>query len=970
MLQEPSHRRALSQMTLRISVAVALLIPTALWAQQIVRVPADQSTLQSAIATVPDNGVIELAAGTYPAPQGGWNIDTAAFGKGFTIRAAVGATVVLSGQGTHDIIRFANAATGGKPLTFQGLTFADGASTDNFIGGGLTLVHANATFVSCVFRNNAANAAVTGGGALWLVSATVSFQQCSWTSNGSRNYGAAMSALDSRVFLRDCSFSNNRTNLPNHSRTALGGAINNTDSAFRIDNCRFENNQAGFVGGAIYCGGTWRSPESVPSADLQVSNSLFIDNLASSDPSVIPAAAPLGGAIHVEDQTTARFVNCRFVNNSARQGGAISSYRAITEFSGCTFQGNTATGSNGAEGIGGSIFALSDDVPDSSTSGGTINRRSIVLNVRDSLFSGPGSGDSSALHGGAIFMTGDLNAAYGRRGITQNGTEASNRATVNLTNVAFENLFTTGTGGAISGSFAAVTMDRSIIENCTTAGDGAGLRLLEASTALVTNSTIARCRAGTMGGGVLFFGGTLNIMNTSLVENQITPAGIGSALVTGPATDNDGVPGRPVTGAIQQCVFSNNAGGATIYDGDRGTPPFNLLQYSGNTIFSANGSVAYAGDYANASTVAQLNQLVMHRSDGTTTIKAPSPANVAPTSAPTVGALLMIPTTVLQSGAPGETLPIPSNLAYASTGGPVALDGTSQASSSGIVPTSVNGVHTLTVGSTSVATVPPPGVALNISTRLPVGTGQSVLIGGFIIQGPISKNVMIRAIGPSLPVPGALQDPALELHDGTGATIATNDNWRSTQIGGVIGSGQSVDIQASAVAPLNDAESAIIATLSPGAYTAVIHGANNSTGIAVVEGYDLDADESSKLANISTRGFIQTGDNVMIGGFILGGGTGATRVVVRGIGPSLGAFGITNPLVDPMLELHDANGAIIDSNDDWRTNQASIESTGLQPANDAESALLLSNPAPGAYTAILRGKNGGTGVGVVEVYVF
>src|SRR5439155_6197491 len=131
---------------------------------------------------------------------------------------------------------------------------------------------------------------------------------------------------------------------------------------------------------------------------------------------------------------------------------------------------------------------------------------------------------------------------------------------------------------------------------------------------------------------------------------------------------------------------------------------------------------------------------------------------------------------------------------------------------------------------------------------------------------------------------------------------------------------------ASLVAPSNDAESAIIATLSPGAYTAVVRGANNATGIAVVEAYDLDADKSSKLANISTRGFIQTGDSVMIGGVILGEGTGATRVVVRGIGPSLGAFGITNPLVDPMLELHDANGALIDANDDWRTNQAVIES--------------------------------------------
>jgi hypothetical protein len=321
----------------------------------------------------------------------------------------------------------------------------------------------------------------------------------------------------------------------------------------------------------------------------------------------------------------------------------------------------------------------------------------------------------------------------------------------------------------------------------------------------------------------------------------------------------------------------------------------------------------------------------------------------------------MLPPTVQQSGAPGEPLPIPSYLAYASNGGNVALDGTAQTTSFGVVPTSFNSPHTLTVGSSVFATVPPPGAALNISTRLPVGTGQDVLIGGFIIQGPVPKTVLIRAIGPSLPMAGALQDPFLELHDGTGAAIATNDNWRSTQV---------IDVISSALAPSNDAESAIVATLSPGAYTAVVRGANNTAGIAVVEAYDLDADRSSKLANIATRGFIQTGDNVMIGGFILGGGTGATKVVVRGIGPSLGAFGITNPLLDPMLDLHDANGTLIDSNDNWRTNQALIQPTGLQPSNDAESALLLSNPAPGAYTVILRGQNGGTGVGVIEAYVF
>jgi hypothetical protein len=211
----------------------------------------------------------------------------------------------------------------------------------------------------------------------------------------------------------------------------------------------------------------------------------------------------------------------------------------------------------------------------------------------------------------------------------------------------------------------------------------------------------------------------------------------------------------------------------------------------------------------------------------------------------------------------------------------------------------------------------------------------------------------------------------MELHDASLKILATNDNWKSTIGGGLITSSQVVDIIGSTIPPLNDQESAIIATLDPGSYTAVVRGATNGTGIAVVQAYDLDADPVSKLANVSTRGYVQTGDNVMFGGFIYGGGPGATKVVVRGIGPSLAASsGITNPLMDPMLELYDVNGTILDSNDDWISNQAAIAATGLQPSNNAESAMLETGLPPGNFSIILRGKNGGVGIGVLEVYVF
>ncbi|MBA3830871.1 MAG: hypothetical protein H0X34_03045 [Chthoniobacterales bacterium] len=252
---------------------------------------------------------------------------------------------------------------------------------------------------------------------------------------------------------------------------------------------------------------------------------------------------------------------------------------------------------------------------------------------------------------------------------------------------------------------------------------------------------------------------------------------------------------------------------------------------------------------------------------------------------------------------------------------------------------------------------------LNISTRLKVLAGDNVLIGGFIVTGSESKKVILRAIGPSLTkagVTGALADPVLELHKPDG-TVVTNDNWKGTQEAAIIATG---------VAPTNDLESAIVATLAPGNYTAVVHGKNNGTGIGLVEAFDLNQAASSELANISTRGFVDTGDNVMIGGFIIGGGTAGTNatVLVRAIGPSLTKAGVAGALQDPKLELHDANGNLLKSNDNWKSTQkAAIIASGVPPSNDKESAI-IDTLAPGNYTAIVRGKSSTTGVALVEVY--
>jgi hypothetical protein len=247
---------------------------------------------------------------------------------------------------------------------------------------------------------------------------------------------------------------------------------------------------------------------------------------------------------------------------------------------------------------------------------------------------------------------------------------------------------------------------------------------------------------------------------------------------------------------------------------------------------------------------------------------------------------------------------------------------------------------------------------LNISTRLNVQTGDNVLIAGFIVNGPeeSTKKVLLRAIGPSLPLTGTLADPVLELHPSGGAVI-TNDNWKSDQ---------EAAIAATGLQPGNDLESAIIATLPVGAHTAILRGQNDGTGIGLVEVYDLEGDNVGvQLANISTRGKVETGDNVMIGGFIVG-GIEPTTVLVRALGPSLTAAGVTGALANPVLELHDSNGNIT-LNDDWRSTQALEIENSIPPSDDAESALSITL-VPGAYTAIVRGKDDTAGVALVEVY--
>ncbi len=316
-------------------------------------------------------------------------------------------------------------------------------------------------------------------------------------------------------------------------------------------------------------------------------------------------------------------------------------------------------------------------------------------------------------------------------------------------------------------------------------------------------------------------------------------------------------------------------------------------------------------------------------------------------------------------------MPLPRHGAWASViGNKIYIPG--GGALAGVAPTRTNQIFAVDVPSAE-------SLLGNISTRSFVQTDANVMIGGFIIEGTEPKTVIVRAIGPELTrfgVPNPLADPALELHNGAGALIASNNNWQATIIGGIITSDQVSAIQSSGHGPTQPSESAIIATLPPGNYTAIVRGVSNTVGVALAEVYDLNANTASILGNISTRSLVQTGNDVMIGGFIIE-GSGPKTVIVRAIGPELTPFGVPNALADPALDLHNSAGALIASNNNWQTTViggiitsdqvSAIQSSGHAPTQPSESTI-IATLQPGNYTAIVRGITNTTGVALVEVY--
>ncbi len=633
------------------------------------------------------------------------------------------------------------------------------------------------------------------------------------------------------------------------------------------------------------------------------------------------------------------------------------------------------------------------NTPIGDSGGGILNQSSGLVTISHCVI----SGNSSAVNEGS-------------------GGGIDNSGTMEISNSTISGNSTTRYGGGIDNSGPMFITNSTVSNNSAVSsnandGYGGGINNVNGnvnSPMTITNSTISNNSASQVGGGIMNgqvaptnFGCMITITNSTISGNSSSGTNGGGGIYNGP---NYGGPSNTIT--LTNSTISANS--ANQYGG--GVVNFDVTT-ARNTIIAKNTSGIGDPDFSGTLTSHGFN-LIGNKSGATITsanadqigtpgapidpLLGPLQDNGGPTETQALSTSSPAVDKGQSSGSStdqrGFTRPVNLPAIFSAPGGDASDIGAYEVQTSSPSPTPT-ATPTATPAATPTATptgtpaatptatptttpTPTSGSLGNISTRLQVGTGNNVLFAGFIIQGNASKTVLIRSAGPSLTsfgLPGALANPQLELHDANN-TIGTNDNWQTTQLGGVITSDQVAAIQNSGAAPLDPAEPAIIATLPPGSYTAIVQGVGGTQGVATVEVYDLIENNGAILANISTRGFIQTGDNVMIGGFIVV--DQPIRVLVRATGPSLASFGISNALANPQLELHDANGAIA-GNDDWQTTQlggiitsdqsAAIQNSGLAPGNPAESAI-IATLAPGNYTAIAQGVNGGTGVGVVEVF--
>ncbi len=716
----------------------------------ILHVPGDIGNLQDAINQIPDGGVIELDSGVYPSPTGGFRISN--LGKSFTIRAADGAEVILDGLGSRVVMRFMNSdLSEGKPVVFQGITFANGRSSTPGLAGGLSMYHSEGTFINCTFLNNSSDLNGSGGGTLVTFNSTAFFINSTWSGNTAMANGGGLAINDyAKVYLHASTFRNNRTNVPGHTQTAAGGGIHAGNSLLRVSNSTFENNQAGYVGGGIFAIGTWSEPANQPRMDVIISSSTFMNNQAVRDPSVNFSPPTEGGAFHAEAQTTAKIFNSTFTTNRAMAGGGISIYQAEVQIKDSVFNGNQATGLGAVGGYGGAITASSNDT----ASDGSVNRRAAHLSIEDSLIQGRFEAVGTvAQGGGGIYAAGDINRTYGINGVSQIGSATENRATVILRNVVLNDLDVVknpegGVGGAIMADLTDLAILGGLIANSDALGtsnsSGGGLAIIHNSIANISDTTIAQNTSEKYGGGLFVQGSTINLDGCNLIENETINTYFGAALFSAPMVSHN----LPVNGVVQDCTISNNLSLA-IYDDDRTDGPINDVRYNNNRFYA--GGDVNAIVYTNPiypfglKTVAELNSLVVTRQNGTSSPKS-QVANTALSEKPTLGGLFVTPPNLQNYHSSAN----PVYIGYAWSGNSAYLNGQPITSEfAGTLATSEDGYHTLEVDgeqfSTEVSSAVTPSVSFTVSTDGAQTTLNWTLESGTLLDAAIDQGVSIVA---------------------------------------------------------------------------------------------------------------------------------------------------------------------------------------------------------------------------------
>jgi predicted outer membrane repeat protein len=749
-------------------VAVGLVLVFPSLAGELVRVPAEAANLESAIGQVTDGGVIEMAHGTYLTPAGGWFFSN--LQKSFTIRAESGATVTLSGDNNRPVFRVQNTSSSlGGQIAFENLIFSNGHSTQDGVGGGVTIEANPALFTDCVFQDNYSDANQTGGGGAFVFGgAAVQFIRCQFLDNRATNEGGGLKIGEgSKVVVHQSIFSNNRVNLAGHRPSSAGGGIHVGNADLIATNSRFVGNEAGFVGGGIYSIGLWQNPVTTPRSIIDIANCTFEDNKAEPFPGVSPPTMTEGGAVHAENQVFARIDNSRFLENSADTGGGVNLYRARIAVANSVFRGNRATAVGAGAGFGGALSAISNDT----AADGSNNRPSANLTVTDTLVQGSYQTVGSVGQiGGGIYSSGDGNRQYGRNGVPAIPNLAANRSSVTISGGVFtdcqviQSPNSSGVGGGAMFDLVGVDVDDTLFLNSEAVGTnshGGAFRTIGQSLVYVDGATFAGNEAERFGGAIYAQGVEAHFDNCALIENTNGGSLYGAAFFGAP----DESTGISLTGSMTGSVISNTADrGLLIFDDDRQgavSTPYNDLRYNGNVIFDqATGMQVYQDSITGRSTAAQLNSLVVNRTGGTPSTDKSQTNNSNPSSAPVVASIAAAPKVILAEGAAGD--PIGATAAFvgfAWTGGSATLNGSPVTGFTGLSQVSV-GTQTLNVngvqdsvfvnaGATPAATLAAVPVAISsgeqaqLQWATPAGTFVDVVLDHAVTVNPGSTGTVM-----------------------------------------------------------------------------------------------------------------------------------------------------------------------------------------------------------------------------------